>query len=244
MSQFQTFFKRIFWLFVVLIVLFAFSVFYFKVLIVSASERGVLESSNAKITQKKINVGASDYGYIKEIKVKVGDMVNDGDTLFRYVSVSQDENSDKNADEPKKEIDVKANARSRIKRINFYRSSYITKNDTVMELQSAEITINSIQNIKPEDISKVKVGAATETILPNKKTIKGTVKAIYPYYDSEHQTIEIESTVSEDISDALEGLPVVQKIYIQDDLGGGVNAGAVKFLRSIPNEQIQNFYLN
>ena len=241
MTFIQNLFKKFIWIIVILIALFAFSIFYFRVLIVTANERGYLESTSATIEQKKINVGTNDYGYIQEIKVKIGDMVNEGDTLFRYLSTAENGRLDEDSGEI---IEIKANTRSRVKRINFYRSSYITREQTVIELQSAEITVKSIQSISPEDVTKVKIGAQTETILPNNRVVKGVVKTIYPYYDTENGTIEIESTLSEDISEVMEGLPVVQRIFIQDDLSQGVNGNAIRFVESIPNEQIQNLYLN
>jgi len=129
---------------IVLIVLIAFAL-YGNVLMTKAQERSRIEAIDAFISQKRLPVGVDGYGYISTINVKIGEKVNEGDTLFTYFGFRYSNpnagatiktNDPKSLFEGYQEISVKALSSGVVKSINFYKGSYITQDVIIMELQS------------------------------------------------------------------------------------------------------------
>lgn len=203
--------------------------FYSRILVGQIKARAYIEATSSSIYQKTIIVGSNGYGQINSISAKVGVSVSSGDILFTYlrgdVSGTQ-------------EIAIRAGAAGRIKSINYAVASYITPENSIMEIQSQETLVKSKLKLTPADINKININLKTTSGLPSSITLDGKITAVYPLFNELEQSIEIESDLAPNSQVLIPGTPVKTRVYLGDWLADNT----VSLINQIPYNQVRSFY--
>jgi|GEM_PF-6301619 len=203
--------------------------FYSRILVGQIQARAYIEATSSSIYQKVIIVGSGGFGQINSISAKVGLNVASGDILFTYLR------GDINGTQ---EVTIRAGAAGRVKSVNYAVASYITPENSIMEIQAQEILIKSKLKLAPVDINKISINARTTTGLPNNIVLEGQITAVYPQFNQLEQTIEIESDLAPNSQLLIAGTPVKTRIYLGDWLADNTSS----LINQIPVQAIRNFY--
>jgi hypothetical protein len=213
-----------------LIVLFVILIGYFKILTNQIIGRAYIDATQSNIEQRLIVIGSNGYGQINSIRVTVGQNIGQGDTLFTYLRV------DSNG---LQEVPVRSIAPGKVMSLKFGLGSYITPDSSVMELQSRDVSIRSKIKIDVKELSKIKIGSESLTVLPSGNLTKGTVSAIYPVFDKIDGTIEIESKPGIIQEEIISGTPVQTKVFVGDTL----SENTTRVIEQIPIPQVRDYFL-
>ncbi len=158
-------------------------------------------SATASFLQKTI-VKASTSGYISDLKIKPGDFINKGETLFTIKS--KEATSVGNAIN---KIDtsfhftgisiVKSPASGYINELNYANGDFVQEGEQISIINDAS-SFSFVMNIPYEQISLLKNNSSVQLRLPDGNTINGIIDKAMPSVDAASQTqnilIHVQST--------------------------------------------------
>jgi multidrug resistance efflux pump len=187
-----------------------------RVFIIKTTERELFYSTEAFISREEIEVGSEGYGNISSIDVSIGDYVNKGDILYKYYNAKLDEQifnlSEKRVDilleevpdsnvainSFNKNIDflVRAKRSGIVKEIDYSIGDYITKDNKVMVIESADTYVATNIKVPVEMIDRIRPGLLSYVKLTPTLKVEGSVSKVYPKYDAEKNLLSVDVLIS------------------------------------------------
>lgn len=208
------------------------------------------QSLNAMIDQPQYVIGAEYGGVIIDQQVALSDTVSAGDVLFTLSSpallqdaangMQSSSNAAMDIDPAAGTIVYKATSDGKVTELDATEGSYITPGGRMATIvQSTPRTIIGEFRLSPRDYGRLEEGARAEILLPDNRTVEGTVASASATTEEGQAFTEVR-IVSEQLDSAdlsllaVDGAPVIVTVELRDDgpLAGPTDA-LMDFLRKI-----------
>jgi multidrug resistance efflux pump len=206
-------------------------------------------SSSASIEAKRYPVGIDYGGTVTTTDVENGDRVAVGDTLFTLQSPSLESDLAKGLFKPKTvsytveddgTITLTAAVAGTVSDVSTESGSFVQAGQVLATIdESGSLFVSAEYVLSARDYARIEEGASVDILLPNQKTVRGSVSSI----DVETAEGEAESTIlvtSNGLVDGAfnglvkRGTPVTATLDLRDDgVFAGVQDGVQDFMRKI-----------
>ncbi|NII41371.1 multidrug resistance efflux pump [Curtobacterium flaccumfaciens] len=214
--------------------------------------QSAVASTSAAITAQEYAVGTDYGGTVTEEYVEEGDTVQEGEKLMQVQSLqlAQDirkgvvgANTTTSAYEiaPDGLITFKAEVSGTVAKLDVKAGGYVQAGSelgTIHKAQSLFVTSEFL--VSPRDYGRIADGATVDLLLPNDRSLEGTVKNVSVVTDGDGQaktTVSVESpalSASPSSGVTSPGTPVDATLHLRDDGRlSGVTDGFRDFLRQI-----------
>ena len=158
-------------------------------------------------------------GYVKKVNVKIGDYVNNGQTLFilktKEAEAIGNSVNKLNPDFKFSGVNIiTANTKGFIAELDHQQGDYVQDGEQLAVISDSK-SFAFIMNVPYEDIPYVSVGKNVEIILPDKERLTGIVSSPMPTMDSvsQTQTFAVKANVSHNIPQNLVAVIRVVKVF-------------------------------
>ncbi len=213
------------------------------IFVVRAYERRYIQSVRANVRRQTVTFGAGAAGYIKEIRVRPGTHVDNGDVLFTYVN--PDIEGKINTAEAAAESDspitleyvnetlqfsVRSTVNGIVDTVYFVEGNYIEGNDAVVSVKKNQERIEAVIEVEPEDIGRVTNYQDIVIEYPDGEVARGSIEYIRPTYDELTKRMELSIIPGYDSADHFDGTPVEVKIVVEDAVADIVDDVVTSYL--------------